>query len=91
MYFEKGEQKPIAQHKIDQFLDYIRTRFYMDTIKRSEDFYQNLAARSSHETTDIKHMFSFFEKLGNQHKVSDAELKKLNTLIEEFKHKADGK
>jgi len=91
MYFEKGEQKPITKHKIDQFLEYIRSQFHLDTIKRNEGFYQNLASRSSHEIIDVKNMFSFFEDLAKKTNISDVDLKKLNSLIEEFKHKADGK
>ena len=91
MYYEKGERKQISEHKIEQFLEYIRTYLHMGTIHREEDFYRNLAARSSHSMEEIKALFTFIEKLRNQHQISDEELKKLNTLIEKFKHKADGK
>ncbi len=91
MYYEKGRQKPIAEHKIAQFLEYVRSHFYMESIKRDENFYKNLASRSSHGLEEIERMFSFFELLKNQQQVSDNELKKLNSLIEKFKHKADGK
>ena len=91
MYYEKGQQKPISEHKIVQFLEYIRSHFYMDSIKSDENFYKNLASRSSHDLEEIKRMFSYFEQLQKQVQVSDTELKKLNTLIEKFKHKADGK
>lgn len=91
MYYEKGQQKQISEHKIAQFLEYIRSHFYMVTIDREEEFYQNLAARSSHSFDEIKGMFDFIEKLRNQAEVSDADLTKLNSSIEKFKHKADGK
>jgi len=91
MYYEKGQQKPISEHKIAQFLEYIRSHFYMESIKRDENFYNNLASRSSHNIKEVKRMFSYFEQLQKQTQVSDTQLKKLNTLIEEFKHKADGK
>lgn len=91
MYYEKGERKQISEHKIEQFLEYIRSHLHLGTIHREEDFYRNLAARSSHSMEEIKAQFNFIEKLRNQHQISDEELKKLNTLIEKFKHKADGK
>lgn len=91
MYYVKGERKQISEHKIEQFLEYIRSHFYLGTINREEDFYRNLAARSSHKIDEIRDKFNFIEKLRNQQEVSDEELKKLNTLIEKFKHKADGK
>lgn len=91
MYYEKGQQKAISEHKIEQFLEYIRSHFYMETINREEEFYQNLGARSSHAVDEIKRMFDFIEKLRNQTEVSDADLMKLNTLIEKFKYKSNGK
>lgn len=91
MYYEKGQQKPISEHKIEQFLEYIRSHFYMRTIHREEEFYQNLASRSSHSFDEIKNLFDYIEKLRNQAEVSDVDLKKLNTSIEKFKHKANGK
>ena len=91
MYYEKGQQKAISEHKIEQFLEYIRSHFYLGTINREEEFYQNLAARSSHSVDDIKNLFDLMEKLRNQNEINDAELTKLNTSIEKFKHKADGK
>ena len=91
MYYEKGQRKPIAEHKIEQFLEYIRSHLYMGTIKREEEFYKNLASRSSHTFEEIKKLFTFLDLLRNRNEVSDADLQKLNTAIEKFKHKADGK
>jgi len=91
MYYENGQQKPIAEHKIEQFLEYVRSHFYMGSNEQDANFYKNLASRSSHELDEIERMFAFFGHLQNQEHVSDVELKKLNTLIEKFKHKADGK
>ncbi|NHF61312.1 DUF4350 domain-containing protein [Flavobacteriaceae bacterium TP-CH-4] len=91
MYYEKQEQKPIAEHKIDYFLEYIRSHFYLGTIHREEDFYKNLASRSSHSVNEVKSLFEFFERLRNQQVVTDVELKKLNTSIEKFKKRADGR
>ena len=91
MYYEKGQQKAISEHKTDQFLEYIRSHFYIQTIHREEEFYQNLASRSSHSSDEIKQLFAFLEKLGNQTVVSDSDLTKLNNSIEKFKHKANGK
>jgi len=91
MYYEKGQRKPIAAHKIEQFLEYIRSHFYLGTTNREEEFYRNLAARSSHTLEEIKKLFRFLDNLKNQGEISDADLQKLNTSIEKFKHKADGK
>lgn len=91
MYYEKGQRRPIAEHKIDQFLEYIRSQFYMGTVSREEEFYRNLASRSSHTLEEIKKLFTFLDTIRNKNEISDADLQKLNTSIEKFKHKADGK
>ncbi len=91
MYFEKGEQKQVAQHKIDYFLEHIRSHLYLGTATRDKEFYRNLAARSNHSVKEIEDLFQFMAKLERQHQVSNLELKKLNTLIEKFKARVDGK
>ncbi|MBD0778954.1 DUF4350 domain-containing protein [Maribacter sp. ANRC-HE7] len=91
MYFEKGEQKSITEHKIAYFLEYIRSHFYMDTIKQDEAFYRNLAARSNHSYDEVKDLFLYMEKLKKGSVITNADLIKLNTEIEKFKVKAHGK
>ncbi len=89
MYFEKGEQKPIIKHKIEQFLEYIRSHFYLSTLKYDDDFYNNLASKSSHSFNEIKSIFTYIANLSNQEQVNDVALKKLNTLIEKFKKQSN--
>ncbi len=91
MYFEKGEQKSIADYKIDYFLEFIRSHFYISTLKRDETFYHNLASRSNHTLGEVKELFTYMEKLKIRTVVTDADLKRLNTLIEKFKAKSDGR
>ncbi len=91
MYYEKSEQKQIAEFKIEYFLEYIRSRFYLGTIEREAHFYRNLAARSSHKIEEVENLFTFLERLRNQEIVSDSELIKLNTQIEKFKKRVDGR
>ncbi len=88
MYYEKREAKPIAEHKIANFLEYIRSRFHLGTIQREEEFYMNLASRSGHGAEEIQRLFAFLEKLRNKETVSDYELRELNTSIEKFKKRA---
>ena len=91
MYFEKGEQKSITDHKIDYFLEYIRSHFYMGTLKQDDEFFRNLAARSNHSFDEVQELFFYMEKLKIRSVITNSDLKKLNTLIEKFKLKADGK
>ncbi|WP_282056172.1 DUF4350 domain-containing protein [Maribacter luteus] len=91
MYYEKGERQPIIQHKIAYFLEYIRSRFYLNTIKQDDVFFRNLAARSNHTFDEVKDLFTFIQKLKIRSEITNAELIKLNERIEQFKSKADGK
>lgn len=91
MYFEKGEQKSITDHKIDYFLEYIRSHFHLGTLKQDDEFYRSLASRSNHSLDEIRALFSFMEKLKIRSVITNNDLKKLNTLIEKFKFIADGK
>ena len=91
MYFERGEHKQIAEHKIAYFLEYIRTNFYLETVKRDATFYKNLAGRSSHSVEEVEKLFDFIEHLRKKERISNDELENLNTSIEKFKTKAHGK
>ena len=91
MYFEKGESKAMAEHKIDYFMEYLRSQFYLGTIGNEKEFYHNLAARSSHSPEEIEKLFSFIEHIRNRENISNDELQKLNSYIEKFKKKAHGK
>ncbi len=91
MYYEKNEQKQIVAFKIEYFLEYIRSRFYLGTIEREDHFYRSLAARSSHSMEEVKKLFTFLERLKNQEVVSTQDLTQLNTAIEKFKKRADGR
>ncbi len=91
MYFEKGEQKSIIEHKIAYFLEYIRTHFYLNTLKQDDVFYQHLAMRSNHSKEEIKTLFTFMEQMNSGNEPTDDALKKLNSLIDKFKARANGK
>ena len=91
MYFKKGAQNKITNYKIDCFLEYIRSNYYLDTLNQDASFYRNLAMRTNHSEDKIKQLFKLVERLKNKDKITDTELKKLNSSIENFKSKADGK
>jgi len=91
MYFEKGERKPIAEHKISYFLEGIRTRFYLNTEEQNDDFYKNLASRSHHNPIEIEALFKKINQIKSRTLLTDEDLVKLNTSLAKFKAKADGK
>lgn len=85
MYYEKSEHKNIAQHKIDYFLEYIRTQYRMSTLNINEDFYANLASRSGNTLEDVKALFTNIASIQQKEHITKEELIALNKAIEAFK------
>lgn len=90
MYFEKSDQKNIAEHRINYFLEELRSTYYLGNIDQEEEFYKNLAQRSGNKVEWVTSFFQFMEKLRNRDQVSDQELLQLNAYIEKFKAEKDG-
>lgn len=91
MYFENNRQGDIAKHKIQYFLDYIRTKFYLSTEIIDETFYENLAARTNHSVDQIKGLFKTFESIQKTTHVTNNQLEQLDKKIQNFKDKVNGK
>ena len=85
MYYEKGEHKDIAKHKIQHFLDHIRSTMYLQTYFIDDDFIANLAARSNNSIEDTRALFDYIDIINSSKQINDNALEKLNTLIENFK------
>ena len=85
MYYENGKTHEIATHKIQHFLEYIRTHLHLDTNTINDTFITNLAARSNNTIDDTQALFNSIDTILNQENTSAELLKKLNTSIELFK------
>jgi len=86
MYYEKGHHKTIASHKINYFLDYIRTKLHISTLKIDTYFYKNTASRSNNIEEDVKKLFDKIKVIEQKSEITKEELIELNTLIERFKN-----
>jgi len=92
MYFEKGELLLITKHKIDYFLEYIRSKLYVSTQNlEDETFLRNLSLRSNTDLKEVKALISMISKLKTKQYVTETELKNLNQKIQAFKANVDGK
>ncbi|WP_318312441.1 DUF4350 domain-containing protein [Flagellimonas crocea] len=92
MYFEKGELPLITKHKIDYFLEYIRTKLHVATQDlQDKRFMENLAMRSNTKLEDVKSLMELIIKLREGSRVTETELKSLNEKIQAFKANVDGK
>ncbi|MBJ6368488.1 DUF4350 domain-containing protein [Snuella sedimenti] len=85
MYYEKQNHYEIAQHKIQLFLDYIRTQLYLDTNVIDTSFVKKLADRTNNSVKDTQQLFKGIENINNKTTLTKNELEALNTRIESFK------
>lgn len=85
MYYENEKHKDIAQHKIHHFLEYIRNTLYLSTAEINTEFIKNLAARSNNTVKDTQTLFTLINSINHRTVISDKELERLNSLIEQFK------
>lgn len=87
MYFEKASHKSIADHKINYFLDYIRTHLNIPTTSISEEFFNSVALRSGNDLIDVQKIFKKIKSIQNAKSIHKDQLIELNVLIEQFKNK----
>ena len=85
MYYENNKHGDIAQHKIQHFLDFIRTHLHLNTNILNENFIKNLAARSNNSIEDTEKLFKIITYTKGKTHINEKELERLNTLIETFK------
>lgn len=85
MYYETSKHKDIARHKIQHFLEYIRSHLYLSTSEINTEFLKNLAARSNNTIEDTQKLFDYIELLSKQTEINNLQLERLNSLIETFK------
>ena len=91
MYYESSKHKEISSHKVQHFLEYIRSHLYLNTSDINSTFIKNLAARSNNSIEDTKQLFKFIATLNKQTTVNNIQLEKLNSLIETFKSYSEWK
>ncbi|WP_179336216.1 DUF4350 domain-containing protein [Winogradskyella costae] len=85
MYYESGKHKDISLHKVHHFLEYIRNTLHLSTSEINTSFISNLAARSNNTVEDTQTLFKLIDSLNQKNDISNIELERLNTLIEQFK------
>ena len=85
MYYEKSDHKNIAIHKINYFLEYIRTTHRLSTLKIDDAFYVKLSNRSDNSYDEVVKLFKKIDVITSKEKISEEELIALNKAIETFK------
>ena len=85
MYYENGKHTDIAHHKIQHFLEYIRTNLHLSTNELDDAFIKNLSSRSNNTEEDTKMLFKEINTISNSKKITKEALEKLNASIETYK------
>ena len=89
MYFQNGSHKDIAAKKIYYFLEYIRTKFYLNTNVFDTEFIDKVAERSGVEKAKITELFTLIKHLQKVLNVTRTDLMELSKRVEEFKNKTN--
>ena len=84
LYYQTGNHKNIADKKIIYFLEYIRTTFQTKTTIYDDAFIKRIVNLSGIEEQQVHDLFYYFSDLSIKQTITQQELLKLNTMIEDF-------
>jgi hypothetical protein len=84
LYYQRGDHKNIAEKKIQFFIDYIHTNYFVSTTHRDERFVFMLAGKSGAGEQTVRSLTDVINQILAKEKISKEELTSLNTLLEKF-------
>ncbi|MDT0557239.1 DUF4350 domain-containing protein [Ichthyenterobacterium sp. W332] len=84
LYYQNGNYKSIIEKKITYFLEYTRTRFYLETSELNQNFIDKLALKSSNTKATTKDIIDFIIHLKSKNTLNENDLIELNKKIESF-------
>ncbi len=88
LYYQKKDHKNIAMKKINYFIDQLRNNYYIKGKSFNEEEIKQISEKSKISLTKIKTVFDFINDIEMKTKISEDELKNLNSLIESFYNSA---
>jgi hypothetical protein len=89
LYYQNKDHKNLAQKKINHFMEYIRSRLYLDTRALNDAFHAKLASRTGLSLEEIQKTFSFIDAVQHKERVKERELNELNKRIDDV-YRGDG-
>lgn len=84
LYYQHGDFTIIVEKKIEYFLEYIRTKYYLNTNELNEPFISKLALKSTNTNEESKTIIDYIIYLKSKSQHNEQDLMKLNQLIEKF-------
>lgn len=85
LYLDAKDHAGIAQLKIQQFLEFIRTELQTPTSTIDQSFYKRLEAVTDNNPEAIKELFAEMDRLRSKGKLTKQDLLSLNEKINDFK------
>ncbi|NJM24667.1 MAG: hypothetical protein HC859_03245 [Bacteroidia bacterium] len=84
LYFQHADHTDMAEKKINYFLEFIRSNYWVNTTVINTDFLRTVAKRSGNSLDDVKNLFRYFQELEGKTKLTEEDLIELNSQIEKF-------
>ncbi|MGB5819442.1 MAG: DUF4350 domain-containing protein [Saonia sp.] len=85
LYYEHGDYTDLIAKKLNYFLAYVRSHYYIDTSVINEKTAQDLAAKSGKSMTEVKALVDFISYLKNKERHTEQDSIQLNKKITSFK------
>lgn len=84
LYYQHGDFTNIIEKKIQYFLEFVRTNYFLETNQFNSTFIEKLAIKSSNKKEDAKALVDYLVFLKSKQNHSEDELIELNKKIEHF-------
>jgi hypothetical protein len=88
VYFNKRDNRNIAIKKINYFLEFVRSNFYLSTSALNEEFIQLLAKKTGAHEQEITRLVNLINEVNTSFQISDGVLLELGRQIDSFYAKA---
>lgn len=84
LYYEKGDNKNLADKLTQYFLDHVRTSYKISTAEINDAFEQQLASKSNKDVTEIKAITQLMHTINLSNTVTQKQLMDYYQLLEKF-------
>jgi hypothetical protein len=84
LYFNQANHIDLVNKKMAHWENWLRTQLNIDTNSDVPELYQNIAAKSGVPVKDIENIYRSYNWIKNQDQLSDDELKRFTSLINQF-------
>lgn len=84
LYLKEENHKNMADKKIRYFLEYIRTKYLLNTSNLNSTFKERLAQKSGNSFQHTNFLINTIIELNKRHTCTESELIRLNSSIEKF-------